>query len=57
VQSTEHMKLKKNKQSADASVLLKSGNKILTGGNAGSKSGTGTDGISFFLTAVLYFVV
>jgi hypothetical protein len=31
IQLTDHMKLKKEDQSVDASVLLKRGNKIITG--------------------------
>lgn len=39
IQSTEHRKLKKKEdQNVDASVLLRRGNKILTGGNNGTKS-------------------
>jgi len=38
------MKLKKKEdQNVDASVLLRKGNKILTGGNTGTKSGTETE--------------
>jgi len=37
------MKVKKKDKNVDASVLLKKGNKILTGGNTDIKSGAGTD--------------
>ena len=33
IQFRDHMKLKKKDQSVDASVLLRTGNKILTRGN------------------------
>jgi hypothetical protein len=33
IQFTDHMKLKKEDQSVDALVLLRRGNKILTGAN------------------------
>jgi len=40
IQSTDHMKLKKkNDQCAEASVLLKSGNKIFMGGDMETKFG------------------
>ena len=40
IQFTDHMKLKKKEdQSVDASVLLRRGNKILTGGNMKTKYG------------------
>jgi hypothetical protein len=38
IQFTDHMKLKKEDQSVDASVLLRRGNKILTGGNTEGKA-------------------
>jgi len=38
------MKLKKKDQSVDASVLLRRGNKILTGGNMETKYGAETEG-------------
>ena len=39
------MKLKKKEdQSVDASVLLRMGNKILTGGNTGTKNGAAIEG-------------
>jgi len=39
------MKLKKKEdKNVDASFLLRSGNKILTGRNSGTKSGAGTEG-------------
>jgi len=42
---TDHMKLKKKEdQNVDASFLLRRENKILTGGNTGTKSGAGTEG-------------
>jgi len=45
IQSTDHMKLKaKEDQSVDASVLLRSGDKILTGGNMETKCGAETEG-------------
>jgi hypothetical protein len=37
IQFTDHMKLKKEDQSVDTSVLLRRGNKILTDGNKGTK--------------------
>ena len=41
----DHMKLKKKEdQSVDASVLLRKGNKILTGGNMGTKCEAETEG-------------
>jgi len=39
---TDHMKLKTEDQSVDASVLLKMENKILTGGNTETKTGAET---------------
>jgi hypothetical protein len=41
---TDHMKLKKEDQSVNASVLLRRRNKILTGGNAETKYGTDIEG-------------
>ena len=42
---TDHMKLKKKEeQSVDASVLLRRGNKILTGANIQTKCGAETEG-------------
>ena len=44
IQFTNHMKLKKkDDQSVDTSVLLRRGNKILTGGNMETKCGTETE--------------
>jgi len=43
-QFTDHVNLKKNKdQTVDALVLLRRENKILTGGNTGTKSEAGTE--------------
>jgi len=44
IQFPDHMKLKKKDQNVDASVLLRRGNKILMGGNTGTKSGAETEG-------------
>ena len=44
IQFTDHMKLKKEDQSVDASVLLRRGNKIFTGGNMETKCGAETEG-------------
>jgi hypothetical protein len=45
IQDTDHMKLKKKEdQSVDASVILRKGNKILTGGNTQTKCGAETEG-------------
>ena len=44
IQFTDYMKLKKEDQSVDASVLHRRGNKILTGGNMEIKYGTETEG-------------
>jgi hypothetical protein len=45
IQFTEHMKLKKKKdKSVDALVLLKKGNKILTGRNTKTHCGAETEG-------------
>ena len=45
IQFTDHMKVKKKEdQSMDASVLLRKGNKILTGANTETKYGTKTEG-------------
>ena len=45
IQITDHMKLKKKEgQSVGASVLLRRGNKILTGGNMETKCGAETEG-------------
>ena len=45
VQFTDHMKVKKKEDgSVDASVLLRRGNKILTGGNMETKCGTEIEG-------------
>jgi len=44
-QFTVHMKLKNKKdQSVDASILLRRGNKILTGGNTATMSRAETEG-------------
>jgi hypothetical protein len=39
IQFTDHMKLKKEDQSMDASALLRRGNKIIKGGNIETKCG------------------
>jgi hypothetical protein len=45
IQFTDYVKLKqKEDQSVAASVLLRRGNKILTGGNSKTKCGAGTEG-------------
>jgi hypothetical protein len=45
IQFTDHIKLKKKEdQSVDASLLLRRGNKILTGGNMEIKCGAETEG-------------
>jgi hypothetical protein len=44
IQFTDHMKLKKEDQSVDASVLLRRGNKIFTGVNMETKCGAETEG-------------
>jgi hypothetical protein len=45
IQFADHMKLKKEKdQSVDASVFLRIGNKILSGGNMETKYGAETEG-------------
>ena len=44
IQFTDHMKPKKEDQSMYASVLLRRGNKILTGGNMKTKCGVETEG-------------
>ena len=45
IQFTDHMILKKKEdQSVDVSVLLRKGNKILTGGNTETKCGAETEG-------------
>jgi hypothetical protein len=45
IQFTDHMKLKKTEdQSVNASILLRRGNKILTGGTTETKCGAGTEG-------------
>ena len=45
IQFTDHMKPKKKEdQNVDASVLLRRGNKILTGGNMETKYGAETEG-------------
>ena len=44
IQFTDYMKLKTKDQSMDASVLLRSGNKILKGGNTETKCGAETEG-------------
>jgi hypothetical protein len=44
IQFTDYMKLKKEDQCVDASVLLKTGKKILTGRNMETKSGAETEG-------------
>jgi hypothetical protein len=43
IQFTDHMKPKKEDQSMYASVLLRRGNKILTGGNMKTKCGAETE--------------
>jgi len=44
IQFTDHIKVKKKKDKCvDASVLLRRGNKILTGGNMDSKCGAETE--------------
>jgi hypothetical protein len=43
-QFTDHMKLKKKEKSVDALVLLRSRNKMLTGGNMDTKCGAETEG-------------
>jgi hypothetical protein len=53
IQFTDRMKLKKEDQSVDASVLLRRGNKILTGGNAETKRGAETKGKAKFLLILL----
>ena len=47
IQFTDHMKLKKEEHSVDASVLLRRQNKILKGGNAETKCGAETEGKAF----------
>jgi len=44
IQFTDHMQLKKKDESMDATVLLRKGNKILTGGNTEKKHGAETEG-------------
>ena len=46
IQFTDHRKLKKKEdQSVDSSVLLRSGNKILRAGNTKTKCGAETEGL------------
>jgi hypothetical protein len=48
IQFTDHVTLKKKEdQSVDASVLLKRGDKILSGGNMERKCGAETEGKTF----------
>jgi hypothetical protein len=43
IQFTDHMKLKNKDQSVNASMILRRGNKILTGGNMETKCGAETE--------------
>jgi len=55
-QFTDYIQLKKKEnQNVDASVRLRKGNKILTEGNTGTKSGAGSEGkiiMNIFLNSV-----